>query len=86
MSKKNELTNEEVKVIKEIKNKYQDGVDTLIEGYRESKTKVKKSNKKTYVDKIIDMFIGGDCPDTIRRTLKIERSEVDEILTEHGVI
>ena len=86
MSKKNELTNEEVKVIKEIKNKYHDGVNTLIEDYRESKAKVKKSNKKTDVDKIIDMFIGVDCPDTIRRALKIERSEVDEVLIEHGVI
>jgi hypothetical protein len=86
MSKKNELTNEEVKVIKEIKNKYHDGVNTLIEDYRESKAKVKKSNKKTDVDKIIDMFIGGDCPDTIRRALKIERSEVDEVLIEHGAM
>tara|TARA_Y100000389_G_C17161586_1_gene364670 strand:- start:168 stop:428 length:261 start_codon:yes stop_codon:yes gene_type:complete len=86
MSKKNELTNEEVKVIKEIKNKYHDGVNTLIEDYRESKVKVKKSNKKTDVDKIIDMFISGDCPDTIKRALKIERSEVDEVLIGHGVI
>lgn len=86
MGKKNKLTNEEVKAIKDIKNKYHDGVDTLLEDYRESKAKIKKSNEKTHVDKIMDMFIDGDCPDTIRRALKIERSEVDEILTEHGAI
>jgi len=86
MSKKKELSSQEVKAIKEIKNKYHDGVDTLLEDYRESKAKVKKSNEKTHVDKIMDMFIDGDCPDTIRRALKIERSEVDEVLIEHGAI
>ena len=86
MSKKNKLTNEEVKAIKEIKNKYHDGVDTLLEDYRESKVKVKKSNKKTDVDKVMDMFIDGDCPDTIRLALNIKRSEVDKILMEHGAI
>jgi len=86
MGKKKELTNEEVKAIKEIKNKYHDGVNTLLEDYRESKAKVKTSNKKTDVDKIMDMFIDGDCPDTIRRALNMERVEVDKILMEHGAI
>lgn len=86
MGKKKELSNQEVKAIKEIKNKYHDGVDTLLEDYRESKVKVKTSNKKTDIDKIMDMFIDGDCPDTIRLALNIKRSEVDEILIEHGAI
>ena len=86
MGKKKELSNEEIKAIKEIKNKYHDGVNTLLEDYRESKVKVKMSNKKTDIDKIIDMFIDGDCPDTIRRALNMERVEVEKILVDYGAM
>tara|TARA_R110001592_G_scaffold93808_4_gene272126 strand:+ start:476 stop:736 length:261 start_codon:yes stop_codon:yes gene_type:complete len=86
MSKKKELSSQEVKAIKEIKNKYHDGVDTLLEDYRESKAKVKISNKKTDVDRIMDMFIDGDCPDTIRRALNMERAEVEKILVDYGAM
>ena len=46
----------------------------------------KMSNKKTIEDKVIDMFIDGDCPDTIRKSLKIEIIEVVKILTDYGAI
>ena len=37
-------------------------------------------------DKIVDMFIDGDCPDTIRKELRMDRTEVDKILLDYGAM
>tara|TARA_Y100001937_G_C7123960_1_gene334002 strand:- start:1419 stop:1682 length:264 start_codon:yes stop_codon:yes gene_type:complete len=87
MNKKTPLTTEEKRVLHEIKKKYNnDGFSVLLDDYKVSKVKVKRSHKKTISDKIIDMFIDGECPDTISRELEVKRSEVDKILMEYGAI
>ena len=86
MKNKSKITSEELTVIKEINNIYGNGVNVLIQDYKPSKVKLKMSNKKTIEDKVIDMFIDGDCPDTIRKSIKIEIIEVVKILTDYGAI
>ena len=75
MAKKKPLTVEERTAINEINRTYCDGLTVLIEDYRSSNVKIKKAHKKTMSDKIVDMFIDGDCPDTIRKELRMDRTE-----------
>ena len=86
MTNKKSFTTEEKKVMTEIRRSYTDGISVLIEDYRASNIKIKKSSRKTINDNIIDKFISGDCPDTIRRSLNLSRDEVDSVLLDYGAI
>ena len=86
MAKKKAITPEEQKAINEINKTYHDGISVLLEDYRVSNVKIKKSHKRTVLDKIIDMFIDGDCSDTISKELRMDRVEVDKILLDYGAI
>jgi len=81
-----QLTKDERLLIKEIRTNLGDEINTLTEGYKARNITLKMTPKKTKTDNIIDMFVDGNCPDSIRQVLDLSYCEVIDVLNYNGLI
>lgn len=58
----------------------------IIDGIRSSSVTIEDSPDPRVEDKIINKYMDGDCMDTIRREMKMPYDDVEEILTDAGLI